>query len=278
MKKLFSTLAMVGTIALASDANAQGHYHLYVGAASTGQDAPLFFDDENGLATNNGFVATLVYTNGGKYAGFFQPGGITVAVLAATGNNGGPVPNAPALGSRVFIQLVSVQGPPGGSFGFWETNATNPTFSLACGAIGGTNAYCASQNDGSPGTDPYGHIHGRAFTATVPGLYTVGLRAYDGSTNGVNGGQIQSPSGTFYLQFQAGLTLTSLRVENQTAIATFGATGGQNLVLQRSDGLTSTNWQQVGDMVTGDDHFHSVTDDSATGARRFYRVVGTPAN
>lgn len=277
MKKIVSSLlAVFGLIAFAGHLQAQGHYHLFVAAFGTNQNDQLYFDDENELATNYAFVSTLNYTNAGVYAGYFQPGGITVAILARTAANGGPVDIAPALGSRIFIQFVSVQGPSGGTFSFWETNATSPTFSLPCGATDGTNAYCASQNDGSPGSDPYGHIHGRAFTATLPGIYTLGLRAFDGSTNGAGGGPIHTPSDIFYVQFQAGVTIQSLEVNSPTATATFGATGGKNFILEYNDDLSTANWQPTGDTVSGDDHFHSLTDNNATNSARFYRVRNLP--
>jgi hypothetical protein len=271
--------AILGAAALTSTAHAQGHYHLYVGAVSHAQGAPLFFDDEAQLATNFNFISTLTFASDGKYAGYFQPGGITTAVLAATANNGGPIPTAPALGSRIFIQIVSVKGPAGGEFEFWETNALSPTFSVPCGTTNGTNAYCASENDGSPGSDPYGHIHGRAFTATVPGLYVVGLRAFDGSTNGLNGEPIHTPSDIFYIQFQAGVTITVFNVNDGAATVTFGATGGQNFSLEYTTTLSPANWQSSGlGIIAGNDYLHSFLDNNATNATRFYRVVRVSAN
>ncbi len=275
MKKIIlSLLATIGIIASANQAQAQGHYHLYIGALGTNQNDQLFFDDENELAPDYGFIATMTYTNGGTYAGYYQPGGITISPLARTGINA--VPDAAALGSWIFVQFVSVQGPAGGAFGFWEANATSPTFSIPCGTTNGTNTYLVGQNDGSPGTDPFGHIHGRVFSATLPGIYTVGLRAIDNSTNGAGGGPIQSPSDIFYLQFQAGVNITALEVANNTATARFGATGGGNFILQYNDDLRSTNWQQIGDVISGDDHLRSIVDNSATNSSRFYRLKTLP--
>jgi hypothetical protein len=280
MKKIvWNFFAILGTVALAATACAQGHYHLQIGAENATQGAPLFFDDEAQLATNFNFISTLSFTNAGKYAGYFQPGGITTAVLPATANNGGPFPNAPAPGSRIFVQIVSISGPAGGEFGFWETNALRPTFTVSCGTTDGTNAYCASENDGSTGSDPYGHIHGRAFTATIPGLYVVGLRAFDGSTNGLNGGPIHAPSDIFYIQFQAGVMIASFDVNDSAATITFGATGGQNFSLEYATNLSPANWQSVGlGSIAGDDYLHSFVDNNATNATRFYRVVRMSAN
>jgi hypothetical protein len=275
MKKIIlNLLAVAGAIAFVYQAQAQGHYHLYVGAVGTNQNDQLFFDDTT-LTPTDSFVSTLNYTNAGVYAGYYQPGGLTIAVLAQTPANAGPVPNAPALGSWIFVRVVSVQGPPGGEFSFWDTNATSPTFVVPVGTTDGTNSYRAGMNDGSPGSDPYGHIHGRAFNVNQPGLYTIGFQTFDNSTNGAGGGPIQSPSNVYYFRWQAGITITSLAVTNHTATATFGATGGDSFVLQYNDDLTSTNWQTIDGSVDGDDHFHFITDNNATNSARFYRVVGT---
>jgi hypothetical protein len=114
-------------------------------------------------------------------------------VLAATAGYEGPVPGAPALGALIFAQIVSVEGPVGGAFAFWDTGATSPTISVPVGSAN-TNLHRISENDGSPGSDPYGHIHGQQLTATRPGLYTVAFRAFDLSTNGAGGGPIHLPS------------------------------------------------------------------------------------
>lgn len=61
-----------------------------------------------------------------------------------------------------------------------------------------------SESDGSPESDPYGHIHGRRFTATKPGVYTAWFRAFDTSVNGANGGPIHAPSEALPIRFLAG--------------------------------------------------------------------------
>lgn len=278
MKKLFlQLLAIVGTLALASNLHAQGHYHLYVAAVGTNQNDPLYFDDTT-LAPADTFVSTLNLTNSGTYAGYYQPGGLTIAVLAQTPTNGGPAPNAPAPGSLIFVRVVSVQGPSGGEFSFWDVGATAPTFRVPVGTTTGTNTYQAGQNNGSPGSDPYGHIHGRVFAVNKPGLYTIGFQAFDNSTNGVGGGPIHTPSQVYNFRWQAGINITSLTLTNGTATAVFGATGTKNLSLQYSDDSTGTHWQQLDDVIVGDDHFHSITDPNATNSARYYRLIVTPSN
>jgi len=223
------------------------------------------------FATETAYVLTLNYTNGGNYAGYFQ-GNVTLTVLAATAAHGGPVPGAPALGSYIFAPIVSLDGPAGGVFGFWDTGATNPTINIASGT-GSTNLFLLSESDGSPGTDPYGHIHGRRFTATKPGLYTVGFRAFDLSTNGVSGGPIHTPSGVLKFYIQAGVTITSLQMTNHTATATFGARLNRTYRLQRTiNASLASGWVDVGDEIIGNDALAILTDTNAVESVRFYRV------
>lgn len=253
---------------------AQDHGHLNVGAAGTSQNDPLLFDNGADFATESAYVFTLTYTNSGTYQGYFQ-GNITLTVLAATPAHGGPVPNAPAPGSWIFAQLAAVDGPAGGAFGFWDAGATNPTLSLASGTTG-TNTWVLSQNNGVAGTDPYGHIHGRRFTATKPGIYTVSFRALDFSTNGAGGGAIHAPSDILKIYFQAGINIQSLRPDASGVHVVFGARLGADWVLQAASSLSSTNWQDVGSPVTGNDYFNEVLDETSMAGQRFYRVKSAP--
>jgi hypothetical protein len=134
---------------------------------------------------SSGYVKTLDYTNSGRYAGLFQ-GGITLTVLPATAEHAGPDPQAPALGSRIQFRMACLEGPEGGTFNFWESTGSAPAESLAPGRAG-TNLWVLSENDGSSGLDPYGHIHGRRFTATQAGLYKIAFTAVETSTKGDGG-------------------------------------------------------------------------------------------
>jgi hypothetical protein len=131
---------------------------LNAGAAGTKQNDKLIFDNGADFASSAGYVKTLTYTNGGSYAGYYQ-GNITLTALPQTPLNGGPAANAPAPGSFIQVQLVSVEGPADGAFGFWEAGATTPTINLSSGQIG-TNIWRLTESDGSPGSDPYAPVVG----------------------------------------------------------------------------------------------------------------------
>lgn len=265
MKKFFS-LCLLALSVCTSRLAAQSHGHLNIGADA----GALVFENGDLFATNTGFVMTLNYTNGGTYTGYYQ-GNITLAVLAATAGHGGPVPGAPELGSYIYAQIVSVEGPAGGIFCFWDTGALSPTISVASGTTGATNIFKVSENDGSPGTDPYGHIHGRRFTANKPGVYLVGFRAVDFSTNGVGGGALQTPSPVLQFYFQAGVNISSVTTAEATSAVTFGAPNGKTCTLQYLDGIGQTNWVS-GESVVGADAFQTINDVAATNSARFYRV------
>lgn len=258
-----------GTTALAQ------HAHINAGALSTGQNARLSFINGAGFVTNSGYLANLVYTNGGQYSNYFH-GSISFTSLPATGNNGGPAFGHAAPGSYLQLQVVSVAGPADGSFGFWEEQDAMPRFNVTVGSLDGTNLFNLSEGDGSPGSDPYGHVHGRRFTASKPGLYTVDFRILDTSTNGEGGGPIHTASDLFQLYFQAGFTIASLTKETNTAAVVFGAQPGTTFYLETTPTLGNTSlWSTVDGPLTGTNRLQTLIDTNAADAARFYRIRAT---
>ncbi|MFO1459510.1 MAG: PEP-CTERM sorting domain-containing protein [Verrucomicrobiota bacterium] len=207
------TLALgLGLIAAAAPLQAQ-HGHLNTGAVGKNQGDALSFLNGADFAASSGYVKQLNFATSGTYAGFYE-GGITLTSVhsqSGTDADGIPYvadPNSAANGSFIQYEIVSVQGPAGGAFQFWEEDAKAPTFSYSSGYTAGSNPDLIALSDaslgaGAPGADPYGHLHGRRFTTTITGDYTVGFRAVDTSVNGVGGGPIQSPSATLEIKFSA---------------------------------------------------------------------------
>jgi hypothetical protein len=275
VKKLLRFLGAIGIASFAVAVSAQDHGHLNVGAVSQDVGSKLIFANAVNFATNSGYVKTLTYTNGSTYAGYFQ-GNTTLTALPATPANAGPDPQAPALGSFIQAQIVSVQGPAGGEFSFWDVGATSPTITLKSGETG-TNMYVLSESDGSPGSDPYGHIHGRRFTLTKPGIYVVGLRAFDTSTNGPDGGPIHLPSDILYTYFEAGVNIAFIEPDVDHTHVNFVAPLGNNWQVETSTDLSpSAVWSAVGDPVIGNDVFREVADENEVVGQRFYRVRAVP--
>ena len=269
MKRFLVGLSLV--ISLLTQA--QDHGHLNIGAIGIAQNDPLIFANRDIFETTANYVKTLTFTNGGRYAGYYQ-GNITLTGLAATEAHAGPEDFAAALGTQLHAQLVAVTGPAEGVFSFWESGATSPTISLASGSTG-TNTFRISENDGSPGSDPYGHIHGRRFTATKPGIYTVSFRTFDFSTNGTGGGPIHTPSSVVQIYFQAGVNLKAIEPAGDSTQITFSAPVGKSWVVEASDSsATNAVWNSISAPVVGDDYFHEITDDTPVAGNRFYRTRG----
>ncbi len=257
---------------LVTSSFAQDHGHLNVGANGTS----LTFD--NGTSFSDPYVKSLLFTNTGKYANVYN-GNITLTALHSRDAFGELDPAAPEPGSFVVAEIVSVDGPPGGAFQFWETNsATAAAVSIPSGTTNAGFRFDVSQAElgaGQPDGDAFGHIHGRRLTATVPGLYTVGFRAHDLSTHGLNGGPLHSSSTVQLINFQTGVLLTQIEPDVNHTQITFGAMAGYSWQLQFSDSLSQPNWQNTGDPVGGDDTLQEIQDHHPVAGNRFFRVVGT---
>ncbi len=204
-----SIRSCLGAIALglflnASSAQAQ-HGHLNAGAVGTAQNDALTFANGGIFAASSGYVKDMTLQTTGNQAGYYD-GSITMTSLAQTLVNGGPVEGAPALGSFIRVKITSVEGPANSAFAFWEEDSTSPTYSVKSGSGQGSVLWDlsdASKGAGTAGADPFGHLHGRHFTADTEGLYTVGFQLFDTSANGVGGGAIHASSDVLYINFRA---------------------------------------------------------------------------
>ena len=248
MKKILFTFAtLLGVLSVKPIAHAQDHGHFYVGASGTNQNDPLLIANAADFVTTSGYVKTLTHTNGGRYAGYFQ-GNITFEAKPAYNALGDPVSGSAAPGSWVHAQITSVEGPVGGEFSFWEAGATVPTINIPCGTTS-TNIWVVSNNNGAPGTDPFGHIHGRRFTATKAGIYTVTFKASDRSGNGAGGGPVHTESDSLKVYFQAGFNVASIVRNGQVTTVVFGGLTNRTFFLETNSDLASTNWTSVGKRI-----------------------------
>ena len=291
MKKLSTVLAGI-LIPWAATA----HYHCNVAAKSQAQGTPLYFQNGEDFLTNSGFVLTLNQTN--THPGYFITSDVNNITFTSTGTG---FLEPPADGAQVWLRIVSVSGPPGGNFAVWdvsqyfyqdgngdhfnedENDATAVTFTLPTGTVNGTNAILLSENFDEPGASAFGHIHGRMWSADKAGLYVVTVQAYDGGTNGTDGGPIQSPSGRLQIYFQAGDQISGVVVGTNEVDISFPAKIGDNpngtdYYLEASPNPADPlSWQTVAGPVLGDDHFHVLSDPNWNAAHRFYRLRLEPA-
>ncbi|MBL9166119.1 MAG: hypothetical protein JNN07_00090 [Verrucomicrobiales bacterium] len=254
------------------------HIHISAGALAETPGSRLSFDSADAFVTNSGYVINLAVRTAGPAVGLFD-GGPTFTALAIAPGNGGPDPNHALPGSRIALQWVSLQGPQEGSLSFWESKncedaATEKTFTFRVGETNPSPSFLLSQNSGAPGSDPYGHCHGRRFTTDVPGLYTLGVRLLDVSTNGSGAGPVHQPSETNYLHFQAGITIHRLEKTDDAVTASFGTRNFGLYSLESSPSLTDeTLWETVGRPIGGDNHLQSISVPLPAGeAIRYYRL------
>lgn len=270
-------LSMAAAAALLTSARAQDHGHLYISAYSQQAGAQLYFDNGNIFQSSSGYVKTLLLNSNpaSRFLGRYD-GNITVTPRSTNVLQGADYgANAAAPGSVIYFQIQHVAGPPGGVFEFWETTGTSPFLTVPVGGSA-TNLIKVTQANGEPGGNPWGHIHGRRFTTTVPGIYHVTFGAYDVSTNGPAAGPNHTPSAPITIAFQAGFPLASIARTNHLTTVKFATAVTHDFTVQASTNLTSSNWFNISGKLRGTDYFQTVQDTSATGETRFYRVWVEP--
>lgn len=251
--------------------------HIYAGALGENQNDKLNFSNGSLFdATLGDYSFPQVLRTNGLNAGYFRGDVLTFSALAATPPNGGPIPGSAALGAQLAVQVVSVAGPPGGSFAFWEGDGESPlariTFSVPVGTTDGTNYLVISENNGVAGSDPYGHVHGRVFTTSLPGTYIVGFRVLDLSTNGTAGGPIHSPSNVLPVRFQAGLRIERIQAMTNRVTVSFRCPPGISNLLEKAESIPSETWEPAAPPLRGNNNLQSFTETNAPTGVRFYRL------
>jgi len=260
------------------------HIHIAAGAESGLPGSKLFFSNGFLYDVNSygGVTPACVYmsANDPFYPGLYQSSA-TFTALPATMWTGGPTPYAAEQGAHIEMTFLSVEGPKGGGISLWVENeeGTSKTlmFTMPSGTFGATHRINLSEGVDFPEYDPFGHIHGRRFTASKPGLYTVGVQLVDTSAFGLGGGPLHSPSDTNYFYFQAGLHINEMVKTNSTVSVRFGAQAFNNYYLDVATNLPAATWEPI-DIIVGGNHsdLHWMSDHNATNNSRFYRIREVP--
>jgi hypothetical protein len=167
------------------------------------------------------------------------------------------------LAADPWIEIVSVAGPAGGSFSFWEVGALGPTWSWATG-------WTLRQGTLPPFPVIYfgeNHQHGRAFTMDQPGTYSVTFRAVDPD-------DLLEASQEKVITFQAlPPPRLSIRIENGQVVISFLSRLNLLYDLQISTDLATGTWDSVvAGFIDGDG---TVKETSLTleHPRAFFRLV-----
>jgi hypothetical protein len=268
---LFATLLLV----IGAPRSAAAHEHLAAGAATSAAGAALIFVNAANYAAESGYVIPMEVAESGRFAGTHHAE-LTLICQAIDPDLGGPAPFHPVAGTRVEAVIETVQGPTGGVFAFWEAGDPVASITAPVGQTNGTSRFPVSENDGAPDADPHGHVHGRNFSGTAPGLYRVGFRFIDTAGNGPGGGPLHPPSERFFLHFQAGITLAGITAGPAGPQLLFAAANDFLYQVESSPTLSGTvSWEPLGDPVSGDNHLHTVLAPAVDGPR-FYRLRREP--
>ena len=167
-----------------------------------------------------------------------------------------------AVGADPRVEIVSVSGPAGGLFAFWEVGATAPTWTLPADWTGSGATFPVVLNGDN-------HAHGRAFTMDKPGTYTVVFRAVDAANRFAASA---NKTITFVAQQPP-----KLSIGMQSGNVALSFTSRANLVydLQVCTDLESGIWRNVEPhtFMDGDGGVIPMSDPAAGRSGAFYRLV-----
>ncbi len=212
--------------ALIFTAWAQAHDHVEVGQSS---------ENPSQLGLNGpGYQLALYVPQREPFSGYAPdfPGGYFACELTFTTEVN--VLDS-AGGSDPVIELVSVTGPAGAFFSFWESVATTPTWSRSSG----WNQTVFDRPSFPVILGGETHAHGRIFTADRPGDYQIIFRARDKNN-------LFSPSANFTMTFHAQLPPPlSIQIKNGQALISFMSREHLVYDLQICTDLAANRWINV---------------------------------
>jgi hypothetical protein len=252
------------------------------GAVSTNTGAKLKFQNGDSFSAASGYVAPLTFqristrygTNIIYCATNLQFTALSVKTNAST---------AAALGSYLAVRVVSVSGPPGGIFSFWEQGSGWPTYEFPVNDYyaAGKNQFILSNCEngaGRPDGDPFGAVRGRRFAVNKPGEYLVTFKLYDISKNHPTqpNTPIHTASDTLTMKFATKIDMGITAFGNTNGVTTLVYKQGflTNMVIEASTNLTG-GWTPVAGPFTNTPAFttNRFTNDPSLPAL-YYRLHG----
>ena len=277
IRRALGLLVLAGT---GSSAFAQ-HSHINAGARASVVGSQLFIANGGAFEAASGFLIHLAALQSPVYGPIYYGGSdVTFTGLPAFLDNGGPSAFAALPGTHVEVILETLAVPPGGALSFWDSfdgffDATEITFTVPVGTVAGTNRFALSENDGSAGTDLYGHIHGRKFSVTMPGLYVAGFRLVDNGSNGPGNGPLHAPSNLAFFNFQAGITIadSSFSPDGAGLRVRFGTDTDRTYFLETTPALgPSSQWKTLAGPIAGTGRLVTVETLAVTETPAFFRL------
>jgi len=254
MKILVKSRNLLGALLLGLSA---GTLHaqltnIFCGAVSTNADSQLRFVNATNFLDASGFVQMTPYSRiASRYGTNFTYGTTNLVFTALSVKTNSDI--SAAFGSYLACEVVSVAGPAGATFSFWEQGAGWPTYNFPVGGTYDTNknrfllSNCEN-GAGRPDGDPFGNIRGRRFTVDKAGEYFVTFKLYDISKNHpTQVAAIHAPSDPLTVKFatKVDMDITQIKVTNNVATLTFKQGFLTNMVVEFSTNLVSGNWTVV---------------------------------
>ena len=191
-------------------------------------------------------------------------------------------------GSEIWMEITAVSGPVGANFGFWENDPSDvsetPTVSFPTNTPTGNYTFPISEPlpwMEAEDQDPYGHIHGRCWTADRPSDYWVSYRLVDRSNCGPNNGPWHTPSPTYVFRYKAGPDFqpTMTRADGGCTLTWPSQMGiwepyqtGIEFSVQRSTSLAAADWVTIGSVIGTTAATVSLTDVTPPAGMAFYRL------
>lgn len=164
------------------------HGHINAGAIDSNGSGGINAGDRLFMYFEHGTTNTSLSYNAGSgiYGedGFLWNGYTTFTALHQSSYEAlKPAYNAVGAlsGSFLRLQLVSIEGPTGARFSFYDSGESDPfwTYEIGAGFLSGDGGLDLTEmswfegvpEDGYP-SDPFGHIHGRMFATDTAGDFT----------------------------------------------------------------------------------------------------------
>jgi hypothetical protein len=220
---------------------------LTCGAVSTNAGAKLKFVNGDSFAASSGFVEPLTYQRISSRFGtntFYCATNLQFTALSAKTNPA----TAAAIGSYLACKVMSVSGPAGGVFSFWEQGAGWATYEFPVKDIyaDGKNEFILSNCEngaGRPDGDPFGNVRGRRFVVNKPGEYLVTFKLYDLSQNHptLPKTAIHAASDTLTVKFTTlvDMAITQLAQTNNVSTLVFKQGFLTNLLVEASTNMVT---------------------------------------
>jgi len=289
MKTLVKSCCLLGAVLLGLNAETlRAQSFVTCGAVSTNVGAQLKFVNGASYASSSGYFHPLTFQ---RFTNHFTGAGgsfrycSTNLLFQALSVKTNPA-TAAAFGAYLGCKILSVAGPAGGVFSFWESSAGWPTYQFPVGGVYDPARSMIEVGNieagaGTPGGDTFGSIPGRRFSVDKAGEYLVTFQLYDLSKNHPTStnAPVQIASDPLTIKFATTVDLATTRFVKTNNVVTmaFKQSGLTNLYVEAATDLAGS-WTPVAGPFTNAPVGTNLTTMTFTNdpavANIFYRLHG----